>query len=116
VSRPLDLLRGTLDPLILQSLSGGPLHGYGIADWVHQTTEGLLQIEDGALYAALHRMADRGWLAAEWGISPQGRRARFYTLTARGRRQLASGRREWDRYAEAMSKVFLADRAVEDGA
>lgn len=106
----LNILRGTLDPLILETLSGGPLHGYGIADWVHRTTDGVLEIEDGALYTALHRLEDRGWLSSEWGISDQGRRAKFYALTPEGRQQLATERRDWQRYAEAVGKVFATDR------
>lgn len=105
---PMNLLRGTLDALVLKTLSGGPLHGYGIADFVHGATDGALEIEDGALYRALHRMEDRGWLSAEWGISAQGRRAKFYQLTAVGRRQLKAEQRAWQRYATAVAKVFAA--------
>lgn len=107
---PLHLLRGTLDALILKALSGGELHGYGIADWVRETTGGVLQIEDGALYTALHRMEERGWLSSEWGISDRGRRAKFYALTAEGRRGLEAEERDWRRYVEAAGKIFAADR------
>lgn len=107
---PLHLLRGTLDALILKALSGGELHGYGIADWVRDVTGGVLQIEDGALYTALHRMEERGWLSSEWGISDRGRRAKFYALTAEGRRRLEAEERDWRRYVEAVGKVFAADR------
>jgi PadR family transcriptional regulator, regulatory protein PadR len=103
------LLRGTLDALILKAVSAGRLHGYGIADFVHQTTRGALEIEDGALYRALHRMEERGWLAAEWGTSPQGRRARFYRLTPAGARQLELEQREWERYSEAVARVFASN-------
>jgi transcriptional regulator len=102
----MNLLRGTLDALILKTLSAGPLHGYGIVDWVREVTGGVLQIEDGALYTALHRMEGRGWLRARWGVSDRGRRAKFYELTAEGRRQLESERRDWERYADAVGKVF----------
>ncbi len=108
----LELMRGTLDPLILKAVASGPLHGYGIADWVHQTTDGVLRVEDGALYTALHRMADRGWLSAKWGVSPQGRRAKFYALTPRGRRRLESEQQSWHRYVEAVAKVFGAGGPV----
>lgn len=102
------LLRGTLDALILKAVSAGPLHGYGIADFVHETTRGVLEIEDGALYRALQRMEQRGWLEAEWGVSAQGRRARFYSLTATGRGRLEAEHRDWQRYAEAVGRVFAA--------
>ena len=107
---PLHLLRGTLDALVLKALAAGPLHGYGIADWVHEVTGGVLQIEDGALYTALHRMEQRGWLRSEWGISDRGRRAKFYALTAKGRRRLDTEQRDWRRYVEAVGKVFAAER------
>jgi len=111
VTDSLHLLRGTLDALILKALSDGQLHGYGIADWVREVTGGVLQIEDGALYTALHRMEERRWLRAEWGVSDRGRRARFYALTTEGRRHLAAEEQDWRRYAEAMGKVFAIGRA-----
>lgn len=111
VTHPLQLLRGTLDALILKALSGGALHGYGIADWVREVTGGELQIEDGALYTALHRMEERGWLSSEWGISDRGRRAKFYALTSEGRRNLEAEERDWRRYVEAVGKIFAADPA-----
>lgn len=110
MTEPMHLLRGTLDALILKAVSAGPLHGYGIADFVHETTRGVLEIEDGALYRALHRMEERGWLVAEWGISAQGRRAKFYRLTRDGRRRLESEQRDWERYAEAVGRVFASRR------
>lgn len=110
MTEPMHLLRGTVDALILKALEAGPLHGYGIADFVQRTTSGVLEIEDGALYRALHRMEDRGWLEAEWGVSAQGRRAKFYRLTGRGREQLAAEQRDWARYAEAVGRVFAARR------
>lgn len=102
------LLQGTLDVLILRALAGGSLHGYGVVEWVRQVTDEALQIDDGALYTALHRMRERGWLESEWGVSPKGRRARFYALTTVGRRELARGQTEWEAYADAMAKVFAA--------
>lgn len=106
MSEPMHVLRGTLDTLILQVLSHGPLHGYGIADWVREATDGVLDLEDGALYTALHRMEGGGWLRAEWGVSERGRRAKLYDLTERGRSRLADDARDWRRYAEAVDKVF----------
>ncbi len=103
---PMQILRGTLDTLVLQVLSHGPLHGYGVADWVRETTDGVLELEDGALYTALHRMEGGGWLTSEWGVSDRGRRAKFYALTSRGRARLARDARDWRRYAEAVDKVF----------
>lgn len=104
----LNLIRGTLDALILKALSGGALHGYGVVDWIRAVTDGLLQIEDGALYTSLHRMEERGWVIAEWGISERGRRAKFYRLTGEGRRRLGEEEDAWSRYALAVQKVFLA--------
>jgi PadR family transcriptional regulator, regulatory protein PadR len=102
------LLRGTLDALILKAVAAGPLHGYGIADFVQETTGGVLEIEDGALYRALHRLEERGVLAADWGVSAQGRRARFYRLTPAGQVQLETEQRDWERYAEAVGRVFAS--------
>jgi PadR family transcriptional regulator PadR len=112
MTEPMHLLRGTLDALVLKAVSAGPLHGYGIADFVHEKTRGVLEIEDGALYRALHRMEERGWLAAEWGVSAQGRRAKFYRLTSDGRSRLESEQRDWERYAEAVSRVFASRRGA----
>jgi PadR family transcriptional regulator PadR len=108
MTEPLHLLRGTLDALILKAVAAGPLHGYGIADFVHSTTRGVLEVEDGALYRALHRMEERGWLKAEWGTSVQGRRAKFYHLTAEGRQRCEAEQRDWQRYAEAVNRVFAS--------
>lgn len=113
MTESMHLLRGTVDALIMKALSAGPLHGYGIADFVHETTGGVLEIEDGALYRALHRMEERGWLAAEWGTSAQGRRAKFYRLTAEGRDRLESEQRDWERYAEAVGRVFASRRGAQ---
>jgi PadR family transcriptional regulator PadR len=102
----LDLLQGTLDVLILKTLSWGPRHGYAIARWIRETTEDVLQIEEGALYPALHRMARKGWIESEWGLSENNRKARYYQLTARGRAQLRAESATWNRYAAAVSKVL----------
>lgn len=102
----LDLLRGTLDLLILKALVWGPRHGYAVTGWIRETTRGELEVEDGALYASLHRLEARRWLAAEWGLSENNRKAKYYQLTAVGRRQLAAQVRTWARYARAVDRVL----------
>ena len=104
----MNFLQGTLDVLILTAVSGSPLHGYDIVEWIRDTTDGSLEIDDGALYMALHRMERRGWLIAEWRNSPKGRRAKYYRLTPEGRKQLRSGERNWTKFANAVAKVFAA--------
>ncbi|CAN5742511.1 PadR family transcriptional regulator [soil metagenome] len=108
----MNLLQGTLDLLVLKALMFGPLHGYGVARWVRETTDGTLDIEEGALYTSLHRMEKRGWLTSEWGVSENNRRAKFYELTNPGRRQLDEELGLWTRYAEAVFKVVRAQEAV----
>jgi PadR family transcriptional regulator PadR len=103
-----DLLQGTLDLLILKGLIFGPLHGWGISKWIRQISDDVLQINQGSLYPALYRLEDRGWVSAKWGISPDGRRAKFYTLTADGRRELTAERAEWRRFAVAIEQVLQA--------
>ena len=105
----LDLLRGTLDLLLLKTLSWGPMHGLGVVRWIEHTTQQRLQIEEGALYPALHRLEERSWLEAEWGYTDRGRRAKYYQLTAVGRRQLAAEVRKWSRYSEAVRLVLTAE-------
>ena len=104
----MNLLQGTLDLVVLKSLVFGPRHGYEVARWVRTTTDGELNVDDGALYTALHRLQKRGWLKAEWGVTERNRRAKYYALTAAGRRQLAAEASTWQRYAEAMFKVLGA--------
>ena len=104
----MNFVQGTLDILILNALSQGPLHGYDVVEWIRATTNGALQIEDGALYTSLHRMEQRGWLVPEWKVSPKGRRAKYYRLTAAGRRQLRAGERRWNRFADAVARMFAA--------
>ena len=104
----LNLIQGTLDILVLKALIFGPAHGYAVTRWIRDTTDGLLDVEEGALYTALHRMERRGWLSAEWGLSENNRRAKFYALTEEGRRQLATGAQTWELYAEAVFKVLRA--------
>ena len=97
-----DLLHGTLDALVLKTLSWGPRHGYAVARWLEQTTGDALRIEEGSLYPALYRMERQGWIEAEWGMTELGRKARFYKLTAAGRRQLKA---ETERFAEFVAAV-----------
>ncbi len=104
----LQLLRGTLDVLVMKALARGPAHGYEVARWIHATTDGLLEVEDGALYNALHRMEARGWLTSRWGLSETKRRAKYYRLTAKGRRALQRSRRAWESYADAVAKILRA--------
>ncbi|MDQ6827287.1 MAG: PadR family transcriptional regulator [Gemmatimonadota bacterium] len=103
---PLDLLQGTLDVLILKTLSWTPTHGYGISRWIRQRTDGVLGIEDAALYQALHRLERRGWIESEWGLSENNRRAKFYQLTTEGRKQLRTETATWRQYAAAVFKVL----------
>jgi len=102
----LDLLQGTLDLLILKTLNWGPRHGYAVASWIRETTDQRLQIEEGALYTALHRMENRGWLESEWGLSENNRRAKYYQLTSAGRKQLRAKTAVWTDYAAAVFKVL----------
>ncbi len=104
--RQMNLLQGTLDVLVLKALAHSPRHGYGVAEWVRRTTDGTLRIEDGALYTSLHRMEKRGWITAEWGISENNRRAKYYSLREAGRAELARASGSWARYADAVFKVL----------
>ena len=108
MSADLDLLQGTLDLLVLKSLTWKPLHWYAVARWVAQASNSDLQVDEGALYTALHRMEKRGWLASEWGLSENNRKAKYYKLTAAGRRQLRTETERWTRYARAVFKVLEA--------
>ena len=102
----LALLQGTVGLLVLRALQKGPAHGYAVSRWIRERTEGALTMEEAALYQALHRVEARGWIEAEWGVSENNRRAKYYALTAAGRRQLRSEVSLWRRYAEAMLKVI----------
>ena len=102
----LDLVRGTLDLLVLKTLSWGPMHGLGVTRWIEQATKEELQIEEGALYTALHRMEKRGWLEAEWGLSENNRKAKYYQLTTAGRKQLRTKTAVWTEYASAVFQVL----------
>jgi PadR family transcriptional regulator PadR len=100
------LLQGTLDLFVLRALQKGRSHGYAVSRWVREQTDGAVEIEDAALYQALHRLESRGWIAAEWGVSENNRRARFYELTADGRKQLRIEVSSWKQYAAAVMKVI----------
>lgn len=101
-----DILQGTLALLILKTLSRWRLHGYGITVHIQQVTDDVLRIEEGSLYPALHRMEQEGWIRAEWGTSENNRRARFYELTSRGRKQLAEEEQGWERLTGAVAQVL----------
>ena len=101
-----DLLQGTLDVLILKIVDLGPIHGYGIAQRIRQISRAVLQVQQGSLYPALHRLEKRGWLRAEWGEAETGREAKFYSLTKVGRKQLEAERANWDRLSEAVTLIL----------
>ena len=102
----LELLQGTLDVLILKTLTWGERHGYAIARWIRETTREELQVDDGALYTALHRMEHRGWLESRWGVNDDNRRVKLYALTTAGRRELRNRTDQWTRYANAVFRVL----------
>jgi PadR family transcriptional regulator, regulatory protein PadR len=103
-----DLLQGTLDLLILKTLVLGALHGWGISKRLRQLSSDVLEVGQGSLYPALYRLEDRGWIKAEWGTSPEGRKAKFYTLTAAGKRQFAAERSQWRLFSAAVEQVLAA--------
>lgn len=107
----LDLIRGTLDLFVLKALSWGPMHGLAVLRFIEQGSGNSLQIEEGALYPALHRLEQKGWLESEWGYTDQARRARFYRLTAAGRKQLAAQLARWSRYTDAAMAILQAEPA-----
>jgi PadR family transcriptional regulator, regulatory protein PadR len=106
-----ELLQGTLDVLALKTLSWGPMHGYAIARWLQQITDDVLRIEEGSLYPALHRMERKGWIESEWGLSENNRRAKYYTLTREGRKQLRADSSTWSVFSTAVSKVLTTTTA-----
>ncbi|MDQ6885673.1 MAG: PadR family transcriptional regulator [Gemmatimonadota bacterium] len=111
MARPgIELLQGTLDVMILKTLSWKPMHGYGIAKWIQQITDDVLQIDEGSLYPALYRMEKRAWVTAEWGITENNRRAKYYRLTAAGRRHFAAEASSWAVFAQAVGKILRATR------
>ncbi len=101
-----ELLQGTLDMLILKTLIRGPMHGYAVAEFIQQTSDDVLRVEEGALYPALHRLELRGLLAADWGVSENNRRAKYYRITAAGRKQLASEASRWRRLSAAIERIM----------
>jgi transcriptional regulator len=101
-----DLLQGTLDLLILKVVALGPVHGYGISHRIRQISQDVLQVQQGSLYPALHRLEKRGWLLADWGQSDRGREAKFYRLSAKGKRQLASEEETWERLSKAVGLIL----------
>lgn len=108
--RELEILLGTLDVLVLKTLSWGTMHGYGVARWIRESSGQTFRILDGALYTSLHRMEERSWIESEWGHTEQGKRAKFYRLTAAGRRELRAQTAQWERYAAGMTGVLTAPR------
>lgn len=106
-----DLVQGTLDMLILKALTWDSMHGYGITRWLEETTDSALQVEEGSLYPALHRMAKRGWVKAEWGLSENNRRAKYYTLTTAGRQQLQREAKTWEVFTRVVGSVMSAQPA-----
>jgi transcriptional regulator len=104
--KKVDILQGTLDMLVLKTLSRGTMHGYEVSKWIRETTNEALLVEEGSLYPALHRMEKRGWIQSEWGASENNRKAKYYSLTETGRRQLQIESSGWDRMTEAISKIM----------
>lgn len=105
-----DLLQGTLDLLILKVVALGPIHGYGISQRIRQISDAVLQVQQGSLYPALHRLEKQGWLAADWGESENGRQAKFYRLSAKGRKQLAAEEETWDRLSRAVTLILQTEQ------
>ena len=106
----LEFKRGAIELLILKTLSWGPMHGYAIARWIETVTDDALRVEEGSLYPALNRLEDKEMIEAEWGLSENNRRAKFYSLTARGRQSLRAEADSWNRFADAIAKVLGASR------
>jgi PadR family transcriptional regulator, regulatory protein PadR len=109
MARPsIDLLQGSLDVIVLQTLSWQPMHGFGIARWIQRVTDDVFQVEEGSLYPALYRMENKGWVKADWRITENNRRAKYYRLTAAGKRRLADEAKRWDLFAGAMTIIMSA--------
>jgi transcriptional regulator len=107
-----DLLQGTLEFLVLKTLSWDPMHGFAIARWIRKTTDDALEIEEGALYPALHRMERRGWIESDWGVTENNRRAKYYQITRLGKDRLRREESSWTRYVSAVSKIMAAARGA----
>jgi PadR family transcriptional regulator PadR len=110
VATRLEIMQGTLDLIILRTLRWGPMHGHGIAKFIQQTSGETFKIEHGSLYPALQRLLQEGWVTAEWGTSNNNRKARFYRLTAPGRKQLSAEHSKWDRFSEAVARILASAR------
>ena len=108
----LELIRGTFDLILLKTLSWGPMHGLGVLRWIENTTGRRLQVEEGALYPALHRLEQKRWLDAQWGFTENNRKAKYYRLTPLGRRQLVKEVTKWTRYTEAVAMILAANEAT----
>jgi transcriptional regulator len=111
MSHSVDLVQGTLDFLILKTLTWGPMHGFEVSRWIRRITDDALEIEEGALYPALHRMERRGWLTAEWAVTEKNRTAKYYELTKAGREQLRAEDAEWRRYVAVVGKILAAAKS-----
>jgi PadR family transcriptional regulator PadR len=109
--KPVDLLQGTLDTLILKALALGSMHGYGVSLRIQQLSNDALQVQQGSLYPALHRLEQQGWIASEWGISDNNRKAKFYTLTKAGTKQLKAETESWEKLTSAIGMVLRANEA-----
>ena len=107
----LEIMQGTLDLIILRTLRWGPKHGHGIAQFIQQTSGDTFKIEHGSLYPALQRLLQEGWVAAEWGTSTNNRKAKFYRLTAAGRKQLSAEHSKWERFSDAVARILASARA-----
>ena len=107
-TRELELLQGTLDVLVLRALSWGPKHGYAVARFIREGSNNTFRVLDGALYTSLHRMEERAWVESEWGLSDKGKRAKFYRITAAGRRALRAETESWNQYVAAVAGVMAA--------
>src|SRR5215213_5080873 len=112
----LDMFQGTLDVLVLRALINGPKHGYAIARFIREGSNDTFKILDGALYTSLHRMEERGWVESEWGTSDKGKRAKFYRITAAGRRALLTETESWNRYVAAVAGVMAPPRSANSSA
>jgi transcriptional regulator len=110
--RSVDLLQGSLDVIVLQSLRWQPMHGFAIARWIQRVTDDVLQVEEGSLYPSLYRMETKGWVRSEWRITENNRRAKYYRLTPAGRRQLVTSASTWETFAGAMWKILHATQAT----
>ena len=105
------LLQGTLELLVLKTLTWGPMHGYGIASWIESSTGDALRVEEGSLYPALYRMTRKGWIAGKWGVTENNRRAKYYQLTAEGRKQFREQTSGWQRFASAVNAAVTTTQA-----